>query len=174
MAIVAGIPQLTTLTFDESAVDVTSDGRVYTISSDGRTYRLELVEASDGWYDLSIDGRQVRAYVSSDGQTRWVSIHGRTVRLTRKLPSARAAAAGHEGSSELMAPMPGQVRAVNVQAGDAVTRGQVLLVLEAMKMEIRLQAPFDAQIASVDASVGQTVEREQVLVRLRRPPRSEP
>jgi biotin carboxyl carrier protein len=62
--------------------------------------------------------------------------------------------------------MPGQVRAVNVSAGDHVTKGQVLVVLEAMKMEIRLQAPFDATVSSADANVGQTVEREQVLVKL--------
>jgi biotin carboxyl carrier protein len=65
--------------------------------------------------------------------------------------------------------MPGQVRAVNTRPGDQVTKGQVLVVLEAMKMEIRLQAPFDGQVSAVDASVGQTVEREQVLVRLQRP-----
>ncbi len=65
--------------------------------------------------------------------------------------------------------MPGQVRAVNIQPGDHVTKGQVLVVLEAMKMEIRLQAPFDGQVSSVDAHVGQTVEREQVLVKLQRP-----
>jgi biotin carboxyl carrier protein len=65
--------------------------------------------------------------------------------------------------------MPGQVRAVNVSAGDTVSKGQVLVVLEAMKMEIRLQAPFDGQVLSIDASVGQTVEREQILVKMHRP-----
>jgi biotin carboxyl carrier protein len=64
--------------------------------------------------------------------------------------------------------MPGQVRAVNVKPGDAVVRGQVVIVLEAMKMEIRLQAPFSGSVATVEASLGQTVEREQVLVRLQK------
>lgn len=69
--------------------------------------------------------------------------------------------------------MPGQVRAVNVQPGDSVTKGQVLVVLEAMKMEIRLQAPFEGQVLAVDVTLGQTVEREQILVKLQRAPHME-
>jgi biotin carboxyl carrier protein len=53
---------------------------------------------------------------------------------------------------------------VNVAEGDAVTKGQTLLVLEAMKMEIRIQSRMDGTVASVSVKVGQSVEREQVLV----------
>jgi len=60
--------------------------------------------------------------------------------------------------------MPGLVRSVNVAEGEAVSKGQTLLVLEAMKMEIRIQAPFDGVVQSLPAEVGQTVEREQILV----------
>ena len=62
--------------------------------------------------------------------------------------------------------MPGQVRAVNVSEGDAVTKGQTLLLLEAMKMEIRVQAPRDGMVVSVKVKQGQTVEREQLLITL--------
>ncbi len=62
--------------------------------------------------------------------------------------------------------MPGQVRSLNVSPGDVVTRGQLLAVLEAMKMEIRLSAPFDARVVSVEARLGQSVERDQVIIHL--------
>jgi biotin carboxyl carrier protein len=62
--------------------------------------------------------------------------------------------------------MPGQVRAVNVSEGDAVTKGQTLLVLEAMKMEIRIQAPRDGKIMKLFVKQGQTVEREQLLIEI--------
>ncbi len=156
------------LSFDDTTVEISADGNGYAATWDGQTHHVEVLEASNGRLDLAVDGRHVPAYISSDGQTRWVTVDGRTLKLTRKSATARPGA-GHDGRSELAAPMPGQVRAVNVQPGDQVTKGQVLVVLEAMKMEIRLQAPFDAQVASVDASVGQTVEREQVLVKLQRP-----
>jgi biotin carboxyl carrier protein len=60
--------------------------------------------------------------------------------------------------------MPGQVRAVNVGEGEAVTKGQTLLLLEAMKMEIRIQAPMDGVVKKLFVKQGQTVEREQILV----------
>ncbi len=163
--IVRRISQLTRLAFDNIALDVTPDGRLYAIQLDGQAHRIEVLEMSNGRLDLLIDGRHSAAYVSSDGQNRWVTINGRTVVLTKSSGAQRAAAA-HDSSSELSAPMPGQVRTVNVSAGDVVSKGQVLVVLEAMKMEIRLQAPFDGQVLSVEAKLGQTVEREQVLVKM--------
>lgn len=156
---------MTRLTLDDIALDANPDGMGYVISLDDRTYHLEVLGSADGRLDLVIDGRPVVAYVSSDGQRRWVTVDGRTFLLTRTSATAHRTSA-HDGSSELSAPMPGQVRTVNVNPGDAVTKGQVLIVLEAMKMEIRLQAPYDATVSSIDARVGQTVEREQILIRL--------
>lgn len=62
--------------------------------------------------------------------------------------------------------MPGQVRSLNVHTGDLVTKGQLLAVLEAMKMEIRLSAPFDARVISVQVDLGQSVDRDQVIIHL--------
>ena len=62
--------------------------------------------------------------------------------------------------------MPGQVRAVNVGEGEMVTKGQTLMVLEAMKMEIRIQATMDGKVAKLLVKQGQTVEREQVLIEI--------
>ena len=62
--------------------------------------------------------------------------------------------------------MPGQVRAVNVSEGDSVTKGQTLLVLEAMKMEIRIQSPMDGAVKKLLVKHGQTVEREQMLIEI--------
>ena len=157
---------MTRLAFDDIALELSSSGKSFVVSLEDREHRVELQESSGGRLELLIDGRRVIAYVSFDGQQRWVTTGGRTFRLTKA--ASRRAAAAHDGSSELSAPMPGQVRAINVSAGDAVTKGQVLAVLEAMKMEIRLQAPFDGMVSAVDAKVGQTVEREQVIVKLQR------
>ena len=73
---------------------------------------------------------------------------------------------GPDHAGELTAPMPGQVRAVNVIEGESVMKGQTLMVLEAMKMEIRIQSPMDGVVKSLAVKVGQTVEREQVLVEI--------
>ena len=62
--------------------------------------------------------------------------------------------------------MPGQVRAVNVNEGDAVPKGQTLLVLEDMKMEIRVQALQNGLVKKLLVKQGQTVEREQMLIEI--------
>jgi 3-methylcrotonyl-CoA carboxylase alpha subunit len=158
---------LTRIAFDDLVLEVTSSGNTYAVSLEGRNYRLEILEATEGRLELLIEGRRLVAYVSGDGANRWATLNGRTYLLRKSSASARSAAS-RDGSSDLAAPMPGQVRAVNVSAGNDVAKGQVLMVLEAMKMEIRLHAPFDATVSSVEASVGQTVEREQILIRLQR------
>ena len=63
--------------------------------------------------------------------------------------------------------MPGRVLDVLVAAGDSVQKGDTLVLLEAMKMELRIQAPADGQIARVLCTAGQVVERGQLLVELR-------
>jgi acetyl/propionyl-CoA carboxylase alpha subunit len=161
------LPELTRLTFDEVSLEITPDGRAYAVSLDGHTHRLEILGLASARLELLIDGRRVEAYVNSDGRRHWVTVQGRTFLITKSV-AASARATAHDSSSDLIAPMPGQVRIISVKTGEAVTRGQTLAVIEAMKMEIRLQAPFDGTVSSVEASVGQTVEREQILVKLQR------
>ena len=77
-------------------------------------------------------------------------------------PAAPVAAAP-AGGEKVTAPMPGNILSVNVAAGDAVKRGQVLMILEAMKMENEIMSPCDGVIASVNTSKGSTVESGALL-----------
>ena len=77
-------------------------------------------------------------------------------------PAAPVAAAPANGE-KVCAPMPGNILAVNVAAGDTVKRGQVLLILEAMKMENEIMSPCDGVIASVNTSKGSAVESGALL-----------
>jgi len=154
------------LRFDNITLDVKPSGKSYTVALDDKTATVELLRAEAGKLELLIDGERVVAYVSSDGAKRWVTIHGQTSLLTKQSGARRSGGGGLHTAGELTAPMPGQVRAVNVSEGDAVTKGQTLLVLEAMKMEIRIQAPMDGVVKRLFVKQGQTVEREQVLAEL--------
>ena len=75
-------------------------------------------------------------------------------------------AAGKAGAVAVKAPMPGNIIKVNVKSGDAVKKGDVLVVLEAMKMENDVCAPEDGTVASVEVAKGTTVETDAVLVTL--------
>ena len=81
-------------------------------------------------------------------------------------PAAAPKAAGKAGSVVVKAPMPGNINKVNVKPGDAVKKGDVLIVLEAMKMENDVCAPEDGTVASVEVAKGATVETDAVLVTL--------
>lgn len=92
--------------------------------------------------------------------------------LTGAVPAPAAAAApapvpapapAPASGETVKAPMPGTILAVNVAAGDAVKRGQVLMILEAMKMENEIMCPRDGRIVSVSAAKGAAVESGTVL-----------
>ena len=77
-----------------------------------------------------------------------------------------AAPAGAQGAVKVNAPMPGKILKVNVNAGTAVKKGDVLLVLEAMKMENEIVAPQDGTIASINVATGDSVEAGATLATL--------
>lgn len=70
------------------------------------------------------------------------------------------------GASSIKAPMPGTINAVKVTAGESIKKGQVVAVLEAMKMENEIMAPEDAVVASVAVTQGQSVNTGDVIVTL--------
>ena len=81
-------------------------------------------------------------------------------------PAAPAPAAGGAGSVKVSSPMPGKILAVKANVGDSVKKGQVILILEAMKMENEVVAPEDGTIASIDVTVGASVESGDTLAAL--------
>lgn len=84
-----------------------------------------------------------------------------------KAPAKKApkkAASGAAGDVKINAPMPGKIVAIKVNTGDSIKKGDVVVVLEAMKMENEICAAQDGQIASVDVAVGDMVEGGSVLV----------
>ena len=78
-------------------------------------------------------------------------------------PAAAAARTAAAGGERICAPMPGNILSVNVAAGDAVKKGQVLMILEAMKMENEIMAPCDGTVTSVSVTKGAAVESGALL-----------
>ena len=78
-------------------------------------------------------------------------------------PAAPKAPAAPAGGQQIKAPMPGTILDVRVQAGQAVKKGQVLVILEAMKMENEIQAPCDGTVSSVSVRKGDSVETQALI-----------
>lgn len=149
---------------------------------DGR-YRLDLPtgvvfashDGSSGWHDdhepvlvdegapTVLDGFATGCSVIRDGDRLHVFHDGGHWQLAIYDPLA--AAESHEGASGgLTAPMPGKVTALHVKAGDAVKRGQALVVVEAMKMEHTIHAPADGTVGEIRFVPGDQVSEGEVLI----------
>ena len=149
-------------TFDTQSIELNPSGENFTAHVDGKTVNVQIIRAANGRIDLLVDGQRVTAHVSSDMAKRWVTINGQTLMLTKTSGAKQGVRHDHAGG--LIAPMPGQIRSVAVSVGDVVKKGQTLLTMEAMKMEIRIQALKDGRVTALHAAQGQTVEGEQILI----------
>jgi biotin carboxyl carrier protein len=148
------------------SVDLTASGKNYRAMLNDMLIAVEILRADDGQFDLLIDGKAVGVSVSSDGSKRWVTMGGQTFVLTKSSGDRKSSSQSGHAAGELVAPMPGQVRAVQVAEGDFVTKGQTLVIVEAMKMEIKVAAPRDGTVKLLKVRQGQTVERDQILVKI--------
>ena len=77
--------------------------------------------------------------------------------------AAAAPASAPAGGEQITSPMPGNILSVNVSAGDTVKKGQVLMILEAMKMENEIMSPCDGKVVSVSVAKGAAVESGTLL-----------
>lgn len=115
---------------------------------------------------LSLDGhRQQVTVVEGANDLWWVHTPNGSYDLQwiNPLPESGHAVAA-EGS--LHAPMPGQIRAVYVEVGQRVQAGDVLMIVEAMKMEHRIKAPYAGEVKALHYKVGQSVQADSVLLEL--------
>jgi 3-methylcrotonyl-CoA carboxylase alpha subunit len=118
---------------------------------------------ASGRLAITLDGRRIQVFASHIGESVIVRDKGETYRL--HLPDPMAASADDDvAGGRLIAPIPGQITQVFATPETAVTRGQVLIVLEAMKTVFRLTAPADGVVAVVNCQPGDSVVEGQLLV----------
>jgi 3-methylcrotonyl-CoA carboxylase alpha subunit/acetyl-CoA/propionyl-CoA carboxylase biotin carboxyl carrier protein len=115
---------------------------------------VRMLSAENHVIEALVDGHHVRAVVNVQPTVADVSYLGQRFDFT---PPDRLADAVAAGDGSITAPMPGTVLDVRVAVGETVAEGDLLGVLEAMKMELALKAPFAGTVASVDAAAGDQV-----------------
>jgi 3-methylcrotonyl-CoA carboxylase alpha subunit len=136
-----------------------------------------ITEIAPGELVLERDGSRLRAFVASDENATWVFIEGRTFRFEKvrtgsngfeKVQGSEKArrGSGSRGLTDLSAPMPATVLRVLTAPGRTVRRGETLILLEAMKMELPLRAPQDGTVKEVLCEEGQLVQPGSILVEI--------
>jgi len=149
-------------------VRIDKDGDAIRVSIDhGETQEVRGVHTTPGAIEFDVSGVRRRMHVARSGQKRFVANGSDVYELhvaERGSDHRRADVPGGQAGSGLEAAMPGQVISVAVKDGDVVTKGQTLVILEAMKMELRVRAPHAGRVQRVLVKTGQVVERGQQLV----------
>jgi biotin carboxyl carrier protein len=141
------------------------------ISVDGKVYQVDFESVSgQPVYSLIVDGKSHEAYVAA-GENDWqVLLRGRLFPVTvedereKRLRSAAGGGVSETGEFHLRAPMPGLVVAIPVEEGQQINKGQVLLILESMKMQNELKSPRDGTVGRIRVKAGETVEQKQTLL----------
>ena len=153
-------------------VEAERSGGALKLRLDGRQAVVEVISEQDGQIRAIVEGQAVSAGLAFDGFDVLVSLGGESYRLS-KPPPPDVDGAGPGGAdvpgASLTAPMPGTVVKVLVGEGDEVEEGQVLLVLEAMKMEQPVAAPHAGRIASLPYGEGTLVPGGAVLAEIEEP-----
>jgi len=152
---------------ESPSLSVTRSGSDFEIELDGKRTSVQVIKLAPPRITFLYRGKVVTARVASSESKHWIHVDGATFVLDRRDESTRRSQSTSTregaGSGVVVAPMPGQVRGVLVQAGDSVTEGQPLFLLEAMKMELRVSAPLAGTVISLGVKQGDSVERDQVL-----------
>jgi biotin carboxyl carrier protein len=121
---------------------------VFSMILDGKSYEAFVYQGEEDW-EVLIRGRQYQVNVEDEREKRLKTAGGSDV---------------SGGEFHLKAPMPGLVVAVLMEEGQEVKKGQVMLILESMKMQNELKAPRDGIIGRVRVKAGESVEQKQTLL----------
>lgn len=141
-------------------------GAAYVLIDDGES-SASLEPVSDGRARLHVGGAVYDVLIAVDGDRAFIHLDGREYEVSYE---ASAAVFEHEaqasGDAIARAPMPGSVVATPVAPGQTVAEGDVLIVIESMKLETSIAAPRAGVVEAVHVSLGQTFDRDAPLVTL--------
>lgn len=148
---------------DATAVEVLADGRVRVGASEAV---LTVTAVGHGEYVVTVDGHAWRVAVAGPPDARWVGCGGASACVDVQ-PEGQVRAVRQRGlGGALGAPMPGTVIAVAVTVGQQVQAGDLLLTLEAMKMELPIRAPRNGVVSAIRCAPGDLVQPGPPLVEL--------
>ena len=157
----------TTINDRTYVIEINRDGE---ITIDGAAVPIDLCAIDDVTYSLLLDNKSYEALVEVAGNDLSVLLNGRLYgaqvldERARRSTQAMGGSASHSGEVTIKSPMPGLIVAVPVSEGQAVKKGQTVVVLESMKMENELKAPRDGTVTAIKVAPRQSVEQHQPLV----------
>ncbi len=159
---------ITTIDSKEFLVEIIDDRH---ISIDGKIVEVDFESIKEQpVFSLIVDGKSYESYVYRGEEDLEVLVKGRLYHANvedereRRLRAASGGTVAQSGPFHLKAPMPGLVVAVSVSEGQEVKTGDVLLILESMKMQNELKSPRDGVVGRIHVAAGDSVEQRQKML----------
>ncbi|MBU4031808.1 MAG: biotin/lipoyl-binding protein [Candidatus Thermoplasmatota archaeon] len=146
-------------------VRITRDGEAFSIGVGDKSFRVESKETKPGYFALTIDGKVTKCNIATEGNQRHIFINGDVYRFNRVEAGARPADFDKLPSS-ITSPISGKVTAVGAVDNDIVEAGQVLITIEAMKMEYQIKAPYAGKVEKINFKLGDQVDIGELLVQM--------
>ncbi|MES2401234.1 MAG: acetyl-CoA carboxylase biotin carboxyl carrier protein subunit [Pseudomonadota bacterium] len=128
---------------------------------------IQVRKSTAGSFVGTLEGRTERLRAVAHGDTIHVQFRGRSIKVNRVDPTRASASGAAGGAGASHAPMPGVVVSVLVAVGQQAKKGDALLVIESMKLQMTISATLDGEVAELPLAVGQTFQRNDMLVRLK-------
>ncbi|MEX0409804.1 biotin/lipoyl-containing protein [Aquibium sp. LZ166] len=151
---------------EEIPVWLASVGQFHVLHLGDREIPCALTTApGKGAFTLDLNGTSIALRIAVGEEATFVHLDGRAYEIGRTDPSQTLGQAdGGAPQDRMIAPMPGAVISVSVAAGDAVTEGQALMVIESMKLETTITAPRDGVVSEVHFAPGDSFDGKVVLI----------
>jgi biotin carboxyl carrier protein len=155
----------------QSSIIIKQDGEKLFAEIDSRKYELESHEIKDGVYLFKHDGRVFECHVDRNEKNRNqfnVQLKNQPFTIIihdpKRLSGSQGKQEQDDGIAEIVAPMPGKVVRLLVEAGSEIKAGDGVIVVEAMKMQNEMKSPKDGVVKEIRAAAGDTVNGGDVLV----------
>ena len=159
---------LTTVGDKTYTIEINDDRHIIV---DGKTYVVDLeAMSSQSLYSLLLDSHSFESFIDEAEEGWRVLLRGDLYDVTvvderaARLAKSAGGVAAQSGDYHLKAPMPGVIVSVTVAEGQAVKKGDILVILESMKMQNELKSPREGTVARIKAKSGDSVEQGQILV----------
>ncbi|MEO8218846.1 MAG: biotin/lipoyl-containing protein [Acidobacteriota bacterium] len=149
---------------EEITFRISHEENTVRLQSPDRVDEIEILSLSANEASLRVHGTRIVVPFARRGGKIWLMLRGQTIEA--EVTPGRPRPRPRHGQQSMTAPMPGAVLKIFVAPGDVVSKGEPLIVLEAMKMEHQISAPYDGTVTAIDCAEGDLVQPGVDLIRI--------
>lgn len=156
---------------NEYCLDVVKEGEKFVLELQGKKIEVSAAEHGAGFLQFKLNGKMYKSIVTQHDNYRQVFLNGNIYRLTRR--EAKRIKGSGESEGDLTSPISGKVVSIKAKEGQKMDKDDVIMIIEAMKMEYTIKAPYKGKVTKLHFKEGDQVEIGALLADMERPKEKE-